>query len=282
MSTKDAKVAKAGAEMPGQSCGVLRAKNKKVMMMSSDSGQVLTNWDDMIACNMPKGSVMDAYQREFGTKPDDVHLNDDFCKNYGWLSYNNVGDVTYYNVVIKPTSKVESERILTNKTDTAYTQEVTLSTTVDNSVTATVTSASSVSTSNAITVGSEAFGIQDEFSQSFTFSNEVGSSDTKSKSITVADTVTVTVQPHSQVRLYLQVTWDSRTEDWDMPVKIDPRGMTGAQFPKTVGPGGHYYWGVSHGHFFNPPFLSKMRGTLLASYNTTGRVIVEPVSNAGC
>ena len=43
----------------------------------------LTNWDDMIACGMPRASVEDAYQREFGTKPDAVHLNDEFCKNYG-------------------------------------------------------------------------------------------------------------------------------------------------------------------------------------------------------
>ena len=221
---------------------------------------------------------MDAYQKKFGTKPDDVHLNDDFCKNYGCLSYNNVGDVTCYNVAIKPMTNVESERILTNNTDTAYTQSIELTTEVSNSATVTVTSASSVSASNTITVGSEAFGIQDEFSQSFTFSNEVGSSSTQSISVTIPDTVNVTVQPHSQVRVYLQVKWDSRTQDWEMPVEIDPYGMTAAQFPKPVGGGGHYYWGVSHGCFFNPPFVSKIRGTLIASYNTTGEVIVEPVS----
>ena len=276
MSTK---AAEAVAKMPaGRSCGVLRARSKKVMMMTGNMGDVLTNWDDMIACNMPKSSVMDAYQKEFGTKPDDVHLNDDFCKHYGWLSYNNVGDVTYYNVAIKPMTNVESERILTNTTDTPYTQSVKLSTTVSNSATVTVTSASSVSASNTITVGSEAFGIEDEFSQSFTFSNEVGSSSTQSISVTITDTVNVTVPPHSKVKMYIQVKWDSRTQDWDMPVEIDPYGMTGAQFPKPVGDGGHYHWGVSHGYFFNPPFMSKIRGTLLASYNTTGEVVVEPAS----
>ena len=271
--------------MTERSFGMLRGKSNLVMAkMTGTSNQVLTTWDDMIAANMPKASVEKAYQHKFGTKPDKVHLNDDFCKEYGWLSYNNLGELQYYNVKLNPMSNVENERTLKNDTDEPYEHSVTLSTTTSNSATVHVTNSSSISIGNKITVGSEALGIKDEFSESFTFTNEVGSSSTQSTSVTVSDTVKVTVPPHSSVRVYLQVEWTERTQDWDMPVEIDPYGMTGAQFPKPVGgEGGHYYWGVSHAIFFTPPFHSKMKGTLKASYDTKGKVIVDqPESIVGC
>ena len=271
------KLSKAVAKQAQHGYGVVRAANKSVYMRTSNS-QVLTSWNDMIAANMPKASVENAYEAEFGTKPDEVHLNNEFCMNYGWLSYNNLGDLTYYNVEIRPRSNVESERILTNDTDDPYTHEVTLSTTVSNSATTTVTNASEISTSTTISVGSDALGIGADFTQAFSFSNEVGSSSTQETSVTISDTVTVTVPPHSRIRVYLQIEWESRVQDWDIPVEIDPRGLTGAQFPKPVGDGGHYHWGVTHRYFFDPPFESKIRGTLDASYNTKGEVIVEPAT----
>ena len=256
--------------------GMLLSRHSKELR--SSSSRVLTNWDDMLAAVMPKNSVIDAYKREFGTKPDEVHLNDEFCKNYGWLSYNSVGDLTYYNVAIVPKSNVESERILTNNTDFETTYSTKLSTTVTNSATMMVTSASSITTGSSVTVGSESLGIGAEFSTSFTISNEVGSSSTQETSVTIEDTINVTLKPNSKVRVYLQVEWESRTQDWEMPVEIDPHGLTGAQFPKPVGgDGGHYHWAVTHGHFFSPPFKSKMRGTLEASYNTTGHAVIEEV-----
>ena len=55
----------------------------KVVCANGSSDQTtLTNWDDMIACGMPRASVENAYQSEFGKKPEQVHLNDDFCKEY--------------------------------------------------------------------------------------------------------------------------------------------------------------------------------------------------------
>ena len=87
----------------------------------SSNQTTLTNWDDMIACGMPKASVEDAYQREFGKKPDAVHLNDDFCKNYGWLSYNLLGATSYSNVSITPKADISGERFLENSTSETYT-----------------------------------------------------------------------------------------------------------------------------------------------------------------
>ena len=263
--------------MAKRSFGMLHGKNKRAVAdVIVSSNQVLTTWDDMIAANMPKASVENAYKQKYGTKPDQVHLNDDFCKNYGWLSYNLLGELQYYNVKITPKSNVENERILSNDTDEAYQETLMLSTTASNSATMHVTSSSSISIGNNITVGSDALGIKDEFSQSFTFSNEVGSSSTQSTSVTITDTITVTVPPHSSIRVYLQVEWTQRNQDWDMPVNIDQYGRTGAQFPHPVGGnGGHYYWDALHCNFFAPPFQSKMRGTLLASYDTKGKAIIE-------
>ena len=263
--------------MAKRSFGMLHEKSEPAVAKSTgSSNQVLTSWDDMIAANMPKASVENAYKKEFGTKPDQVHLNDEFCKTYGWMSYNRLSELHYDNVKITPMSNDENERTLTNDTDEPYDHTLTLSTTVSNSATVQVTSSSSISIGNKITVGSDELGIKDEFSESFTFSNEVGSSSTQSTSVTITDTIAVTVPPHSSVKVYLQVEWTQRTQDWDMPVEIDPYGRTGAQFPHTVGgDGGHYYWGVTHGSFFRPPFQSKMRGTLKASYDTKGKAIVE-------
>ena len=235
---------------------------------------VLTNWDDMIVCGMPRASVENAYKDEFGTKPDAVHLNDEFCKNYGWLSYNLLGDTSYYNVSITPKVDISGERFLENTTTEPYTTEVQISTTVSNSATTTVTSTSSVSVGSSITIGAPELGIGGEFSQDFTFSNETGSSSTQSTEVMISDKVTVTVPPGARYRVYLQVKWDSRNEEWEIPVEIDRYGLTGAQFPHTVQ--GHYHWGMYHQNHFNPPFQSKIRGKLDCAYNSTGNIIVEP------
>jgi hypothetical protein len=235
----------------------------------------LTNWDDMIACGMPRASVEGAYQREFGTKPDAVHLNDDFCKNYGWLSYNLLGTTSYYNVSVTPKADISGERFLENTTSQPYTTEVQISTTMSNSATTTVTNTSSVSVGSSITIGAPELGIGSEFSQDFTFSNEMGSSSSQSTAVTISDKVTVTVPPGAKYRVYLQVRWDTRNEEWEIPVEIDRNGLTGAQFPHTVN--GHYHWAMQHYHHFSPPFSSKIRGKLDCAYNSTGSIVVEPV-----
>ena len=132
-----------------------------------------------------------------------MHLNDDFCKNYGWLSYNLLGDTTYYNVSVTPKADISEERFLDNTTSEPYTTEVSISTTMSNSATTTVTNSSSVSVVSSITVGAPDLGIGGEFSQDFTFSNEVGSSSTQSIEVTISDKVPVTVPPGAHYRVYL-------------------------------------------------------------------------------
>ena len=246
----------------------------KVVRANGRSNQTtLTNWDDMIACGMPRASVENAYQSEFGKKPDQVHLNDDFCKDYGWLSYNLLGETTYFNVSVTPKADISGERFLDNKTDQPYTTTVTISTKMSNSATTTVTSSSSVSVGSSITIGSEDLGIGGEFSQDFSFSNEVGSESTQTTEVEISDSVEVTVPPGAHYRVYLSVKWDSRAEEFEIPVEIDRSGLTGAQFASTVQ--GHYYWAMYHEEHFTAPFQSKIRGKLDCAYNSTGHIIVE-------
>ena len=246
----------------------------KVVRANGRSNQTtLTNWDDMTACGMPYNTVQDAYIDEFGKKPDQVHINDDFCKDYGWLSYNLLGDTTYYNVSVTPKADTEGERFLENTTDEPYITEVVISTTMSNSATTTVTNSSSISVGSSITVGAPDLGIGAEFSQEFTFSNEVGSSSTQSIKVMISDKVIVTVPPGARYRVYLQVRWESRTEEWEIPVEIDRKGLTGAQFPSTVD--GHYHWSRKHDSYFTAPFKSKIRGKLDCAYNSTGNIVVE-------
>ena len=73
-----------------------------------------------------------------------------------------------------------------------------------------------------------------EFSQDFTFSNEVGSTNDQRYIETVSDEVEVTVLPGARYRVFLLVKWESRYEEWEIPVEIDRSGLTGAQFPSIV------------------------------------------------
>ena len=262
----------------GDLVGVIEAKEKlfKLGMMSefSNTGSaVLTNWNDMYVAGITTKVVQDGYQRIFGVRPDNQHINDDFAHKWGWYSYNYLGDINVINVNVQPKSSVSNERYLTNDGDNDVTHSITLTSTVSNSATTTVTTKSEISTTASITIGAEELGLGASFSNTFTFSNEVGSSHTQSTDITVGDMVSVTVPPHSKKRVYLQVTWTSKTADWEIPVIIDPQGMTGVDFHKRVQ--GHYFWGVQHAALADPPFKSVMRGRLDASYDTKGTVVVE-------
>ena len=102
--------------------------------------------------------------------------------------------VTYVmNVNVQSKSSISNERYLTNDGDNYVAHSITLTSTVCKSATTMVTSKSEISTTASITVVAEELGLGALFSNTFTFSNEVGSSHTQSTTITVGDTVSVTV-----------------------------------------------------------------------------------------
>ena len=255
--------------------GINRGGGKVIRHNKKSQTTVLTSWDDMAACGMSKHAVENAYKQRFGESPDEVHLNDQFCKSYGWLSYNEMGTVKYYDVKVVPKSKIGAERILTNETDTAYTHTVTFTNNETDSATVTVKNSSSISMGTSIEIGLPELGMGSSFSQSFSVSNESGSSSTHSTSVTIADTVEVEVPAHSKRKLSLEVKWEERSEDFEIPVSIQSWGLTGAQFPSRVE--GHYHWGFYHSSSFQPPFSSKLTGSLTASFNTIGQVVIGEV-----
>ena len=67
----------------GDLFGVVNAKEKlfKLGMTSefcNSSSTVLTKWNDMYVVGITTKVVQDGYQRLFGVRPDNEHINDDF------------------------------------------------------------------------------------------------------------------------------------------------------------------------------------------------------------
>lgn len=154
----------------------VKEKLAKLGMLSDFSysdESVETTWNDMYVAGLTVKVIQNGYQKEFGVRPDNQHINDDFAHKWGWYSFNNLGKISVLNVKVQPKSSVTNERYLTNDGDNAITHSITLSSTVSNSATTTVTSTSQISTSASITIGAEDLGISATFSESFTFSNTV-------------------------------------------------------------------------------------------------------------
>lgn len=221
---------------------------------------VLTTMDDLYVAGITKKVIQDGFEREYGVRPDNQHINDEFCHQWGWYSHNYLGQIKITNVAVRPKSSSSNERYLTNDGDVPVKHTLKVTKTVSNSATLTVTTKSEFSTAGKITVGAPELGLGAEFSMRFGISNEVGSTKTQSSSVTVGDTVKVTIPPHSKIRVYLEVTWISKTADWEIPVTIDPSGRIGVDFHKRVK--GHYFWSMSLVSLATPPFTSVMRGRL--------------------
>ena len=126
--------------------------------------------------------------------------------------------------------------------------------------------------SASLTLRLKELGVQTQFSTSFQVSNEVGSKDSTSTSVTVTGSIDVDVPAHSKITVALQVSWTSRNQRWEIPVTIDSNGRTGAQFPKRVK--GHYYWSMVNSALTDRSLESKLCGQLEASYDIKGKAIV--------
>jgi len=240
-------------------------------MSVSDQRLQKTTWNDLSNAGFGKSKVRQQYKEAFGIYPDDVHVNEGICVEYDHYCYNHLGSVHTGAKGTTVVSDVKASRELENDTDEEITHEVSLSTQFSSSATLTVTNSSEFSFTAGITVGSKELGLEASFSESFAFKNEVGSSSTQSRSTTISDKVIVTVPPHSKKHIELVVTWRKMSADFEIPITIS--GATGANFPRRVGNGGHYYW------FLGLPrvFESKLTGVVEAAYNATGTVKVTDV-----
>ncbi len=252
-------------------------EQQKEFTAKQQDDKYLTSWDDMSHAGLPPESVRKAYAIYYGSGlPDEVHINDDFCKREFLLSYNIPQAFIVHKKNPVTLTKIADTRILENDLDEAIQDEVTLSTTVTNSATLTVNQITEFkfSDSGEVVVSPDIFSISDTFSESFTISNSIGSTATQSIATGISDKATITIPPHSKIKVDLEVSWTSIHEDWEMPVEI--QGWTGAQFPNRVN--GHYYWYSRHEDLFptRVPIISNMKGTVDVAYNSTGSLKVQP------
>ena len=246
-------------------------------LLSVDDNQdtVLTTWDDLRTAKVTEDMIKDAYQRGFGVRPDKIHLNDDICRKNGWFSYNRIGKIRIFNVKEEPKSSFLNHRIVTNDLDSSSSEEVDMTTSVSDTTTTTVTRQSGISTTASISVDAEAMGLGIEagISTTFSLSNTVGSTQTQHREMSVGSKIQVPIPPHSKINVTLEVTWISKTADWEIPVYIDPMGRTGVDFHRRVK--GHYYWSLVHAAVATPPFQGIIRGRLDSSYRTEGNIHLQ-------
>jgi hypothetical protein len=245
------------------------------------SEKILSTWEDFQHVNITQSMFYEKFKDKRGngsTKPDKVHLNDDFCMTYNWMSYNIQGDMEVYSVNTTPKLRVANERTLVNNSNNEFKQSIKVSTTQTKSAEVSVEQSSGISTTAKISMSADIFGakIGAEFSTSFNVENKVGSKSTESLEVNVEDDVEVTVPPQSQVTVKLEVAWMSESCKWRIPVEIDGNGWAGAQFPKRVN--GHYYWGAPLSLLFPDklPLKTYISGEFQAAYDMKGKTIVGP------
>ena len=281
--SSDARASNVSTEDKGEVIGVVNAQKKlqnlglaSFAVIEDDPDAVLTTWDDLKTVGITTDILRDGYQRIFGVRPNNQHMNDAFTHKNGWYSYNRRGPIKVVNIEERPKTSIAVERYITNDDDAEITYNVDLTATVTDSATATVTSRSQISTTASVSADfkSLGLGLNAELSTAFTFANEVGSSKTKYQKIIVgAKNYPVTIPPHSKKNVSLVLSWISKTADWEIPITIDPMGLTGVDFHRQVN--GHFYWGVYHSTIANPPFTTRIRGRFDASYGTKADTVIS-------
>ena len=238
------------------------------------SNNTLTTWDDFQACGVSKSKISDMYKTSFSnTTPDAIHLNDSFTNQYGWDSFNILGDTIVENQSISPMFSVAYSQYTRNEDpQETISPAFTLTASHEKSATVSVSQTSSIGYQQTITIGAPELGLGSEFSTSFNITNESGSSSTTSTTLTISQLAQPRVPPLSKVLVTFKLLWTSNTCTWRIPIRIDPYGLTGAQFPKAVPPtsGGskHYHWALYNNSFGD--LRSEMRGKMDASYDIQG------------
>ena len=258
--------------MTQQSADVIASGKIAGVKLSAPKNSVLTTWDDLAQAGISPKDVENMYEEHFKKKPDNEYLNEDICKEYGHYCYNIQGTPKYYNQKKTKMTSLGNERIIANNSDVPATYHVTLSSSHSKSASVTVTNTASFSFGSTITMGSELLGIGAEFQTTFSIENSVGSTSTTSSDVTVSDSIDITLQPRQKVVARLDVSWESLTEEFEIPFTIE--GWTGAKFGKRVE--GHYYWFLNLSVGFPTP-TSTLRGTVESSYDIKGYLHVDPV-----
>ena len=244
------------------------------MKEAAPPNSVLTTWDDLAKAGISLKGVENMYVDEFKETPDKEYLNDGICKEFGHYCYNVQRAPQYINQKKKKLTSLGNSRVIENNSDFPVTYHVTLSSSHSKSASVTVTESASFSFGNAITMGSEELGIEMQFQTTFTVENSVGSTSSTSSDVTVSDSLDITLQSGQKVEAQLEVTWESLTEEFEIPFIID--GYTGARFPKRVQ--GRYLWflPLTYKSKYDTP-KSTLRGVVECAYDIRGTLRVNNI-----
>ncbi|MED3088006.1 ETX/MTX2 family pore-forming toxin [Bacillus toyonensis] len=240
--------------------------------------QEYLTFNDLPALGSSPQSVRSRFSSIYGTNPDGIALNNEtyfsavqppITVQYGHYCYKNVGTVQYVN---RPTdinpNVILAQDTLTNNTNEPFTTTITLtgSWTKSSTVTSSTTTGLKITTKLSI---KKVFEIGGEVS----FSTTIGSSEATSETFTVSKAVTVTVPAQSRRNIQLTAKIARESADFSAPITVD--GYFGANFPRRVGPGGHYFW-------FNPArdVLNATSGTLRGTVTNVSsfdfQTVVQP------
>ena len=156
---------------------------------------------DLNDAGVTRDDIYKQFTKEFGVGPQDVHINEGICREYGRYCYNVQGDVSFANKSSQPCTMVSAEQTVTNTDSIPLTQAYTQEAQFTKSAKVTVTHSSSISFGQDISIHSNALGIGVDNSYEFKIGNSAGSESTSSNTITISDTETVTVPPNHGMNL---------------------------------------------------------------------------------
>lgn len=219
-------------------------------------------WSDLAALNSSPDAVRQKFGSMYGETPDGIALNDTTYYNavtpaitqqYGHYCYKTLGTINYTeDAQTPPTQAIVGSNTAYNNSDTP----ATISLSVTGSWSETTGWSSSVTTGMTF---SEEITLEGVFKMGMSFNvsataGQSGSSTTE-KSSTAG--VTVTVPPHSMVRVDMVATMKSESLDFSAPIQVT--GMMGANFPDRVQ--GHYFWFADVGTLL-PQTSGMLNGTI--------------------
>jgi hypothetical protein len=225
---------------------------------ASQMTQAYLLWSDLSALDSSPAAVREKFASTLGENPDGIALNDTTYYNavkppitvqYSHYCYKTLGQITYTEgTPTSPTQAIVGSNTAYNHGDTPASVELQ----VDGAWSETTGWSTSVTTGMTFSEGITLEGVF-KMGMSFSVSVTVGQSGSNTVQKGASANVTVTVPPHTKVKVAMIATM--KTERMNFSAPIDVTGMMGANFPNRVK--GHYFW-------FNDvnTLLPKTSGTL--------------------
>ena len=219
--------------------------------------QVLTRWEDLSEVGCTKSALYEKYREIYNSAPDSISINEGICMDYGHYCYTIQESCSYTDQRQSTVMATGDVKELINNTNHPMTYHVQLKTAKTKYATVTVARKSQFSFRNKIVVSTSELGIQNEFDDSFSFQNSIGSTSSASENVEVTGSVDVTLQPGQRAVAVLDITWTEIKKHFTIPFTVD--GWCVATFPKAVN--GHRFWFSDISSLFPTP-QSSLSGSV--------------------